>query len=719
MSNLLSLSLNNAESSSDTGSNGENLIQNTNNNNDNNNLDKDTATTMSKKNYTFKEKFISTFLNIKPKKKKKNKSDNKIIVDEFINKNIEFADENNLDVESINSEESEEPNAMLNKFRALVKKVLRTKKNKNWKEFMKEYERKVKEEKSFKFRMKNIFNVNSDFIIVWKSTFSAFNIIFIFIYFLKYNLLELSIKKKDEEIEKSNRILYLYYMINLMFSFEFIFSLLIIIFNGGSKFTYLKLPLKLYCVIPFPLEKKYIFYLIPKFFRIDLISRLFSLIETFINTHVGHYILNYYLKIFLTYTIDLFKFLLIFGLYAHCLCCFYCFFEGQDKIKYVSSLYYSIQTFTTIGFGEQSPKTVGGLIIMIITLFLGVNFMSVITSNIRYLFNKIQNFNRETSFNEQFEFLIFQIQRSTGKVFPNHLKTLMNLFLLYRRGMAYYEIKNKNKFLFDNCRQNIIKEIHANLFNYLKSDFQDYFENCEDDFIFEIFQNMRPKMFEANRTLINYNKKVKALYFLIEGYIFVFNKNQKPVFCIFGNNLFAEFEFITNQKCNYIVKTHPKMTAFGFELKKEDWDRISQKYIISTNNFLETIKKRKKMHNKWIDLSMKEYNKNIMSDEIVFEPNIISTKKPEEKEEKKEGLLINLNEITTDEKKDSIFSTIDKKEKKLDKTLITLAKERNEKYDLQNKEIFFNIFEMRKKLKGFEDKFLDFKKSLINHLKIN
>ena len=72
MSNLLSLSLNNAESSSDTGSNAENLIQNTNNNNnDNNNLDKDTATTMSKKNYTFKEKFISTFLNIKPKKKRR------------------------------------------------------------------------------------------------------------------------------------------------------------------------------------------------------------------------------------------------------------------------------------------------------------------------------------------------------------------------------------------------------------------------------------------------------------------------------------------------------------------------------------------------------------------------------------------------------------------------------------------------------------------------
>jgi hypothetical protein len=573
-----------------------------------------------------------------------------------------------------------------------------------------------------KFKLKNIFNVNSDFIIIWKSTFSAFYIIFVYIYFLKYILLELANKKQDEEEEISNKNIFLYYMINIMFSFEFIFSLLILIFNGGSRLTYLKLPLKFYCAIPFPLEKKYIIFLIPKFFRIDLISRLFSLIETFINTHIGHYILNYYLKIFLTYTTDLFKILLMFGLYAHCLSCFFCYFETTDKIQYVSALYYAIQTFTTIGFGEQSPLTIGGLIVMIINLFLGVNFMSVITSNIKYLYNKIQKFNRETSFNEQFEFLIFQIQRSTGKVFPIHLKTMMNLFLLYRRGMAYYEIKNKNKFLLSNCRQIIVKEIHSKLFDYLKRDFSVYFENCEDDFIFEIFQNMRPKMFEANRTLISYNKKVKALYFLINGYIFIFNKNQKPVYCIFGNNLFAEYEFISQQKCNYYIKTHPKNTAFGFELKKQDWDNISKKYIISANHFLETIKKRKKKHDEWINWSLSEYNKNIIKEEIVFEPNIINTKTEEQKEE----LLVNLidDNIINDSNEpkesnsNSIFTKYEHQNKKLDKTLIRLAKERNEKYDIANKEIFFNISEMRKKLKTFEDKFIDFKKSILNHLKV-
>ena len=196
---------------------------------------------------------------------------------------------------------------------------------------------------------------------------------------------------------------------------------------------------------------------------------------------------------------------------------------------------------------------------------------------------------------------------------------------------------------------------------------------------------------------------------------------MKPVYCIFGNNLFGEYEFITHQKCNYTVKTHPKMTAFGFELKQEVWENISKKYIISAKNFLDTIKKRKKKHNYWIDWSMNELNENIFKDDIIFEPNLIQTKKSEGKGEQKNELLMNLIDTKTNNKNDvsdTILSRYVSGNIKLDKTLITLAEEKNEKYDINNKEIFFNITEMRKKLKSIEDQFIDFKKSLINHFKI-
>ena len=72
MSNSNSLSLNNSISPSDITSNSEQLLQNTNNNNDNNNDNNiDRLSTSTVRYYSFKEKFISTFLNIKPKKKKK------------------------------------------------------------------------------------------------------------------------------------------------------------------------------------------------------------------------------------------------------------------------------------------------------------------------------------------------------------------------------------------------------------------------------------------------------------------------------------------------------------------------------------------------------------------------------------------------------------------------------------------------------------------------
>ena len=715
MSTINHLSLN-ADSSSESGtSNNDNLIYNT---NTNNNLDKESIN--KRRNLTCKEKFFLTFLNVKKKKKKAKKSDNKNADDEITNKTVdEYNEQEEVDDDDDNSDDNKDSKDIINNFRTLVKKVIKKRKNKHWKEFMKEYEKKIKTEKSLKFKMKTIFNINSDFIIIWKSTFSIFNIIFIFIYFLRYILLTLSNKDTDEEDEISKTNIFLYYMINIMFGFEFIISVLIIIFNGGSIFTYMKLPLKLYCLIPFPLEKKFLLCLVPKFFRIDLIHRLFTLVETFIYTHVAHYILNYYVKSFITYMVELFKVLLTFGLYAHCLCCFLCYFEG-NTIKYVPSLYYSIQSFTTIGFGEQSPKSEGGLVVMIVTLFLGVSFMSVTTSNINYLYNKIQTFTRETSFNEQFEFLIFEIQRSTGRVFPNNLRNLMNTFLLYRRGMAYYEIKNNNKFLFDNCRQKVVKEIHTKLFDYLKIDFEPYFQNCEDDFIYEIFQNMRPKMFESNRTLIKYNKKVKALYFLSDGYVFIFNKKDKPVYSIFGKNLFAEYEFITQQNCNYTVKTHPKKKAFGFELKKEDWDSISQKYPISAQNFLLTVKKRKKMHNKWIDWSLSSLNKNILKNDLIYESDLINTKLEVAKEKKDDELLLDLINMNNNTDNKPSFSLSNKySNKKLNEILNTVAEEKNEKYNFQSKEIFTNINDMSKKLKQFEQQFIDFKKSLIEHLNIN
>ena len=375
---------------------------------------------------SFMKVFKKNFLNIENKKIKRRKSDDddyniKLVNDDFKNR----INDNNSDSNSVASDFDEVEYIKTNeidKFKSTIKKIMYKKKSMDWNEFLKSYDKKLKEDLSIKYKLKNIFNINSDFMVIWKLTFRLFNIVFVFIFFLKYILMDLSTRDDNNEKETSKRILFLYHMINLMFLFELIFSILTIIFNGGSFITYLKLPLKIYNVIPFSLKKKNIFLLIPKFFRIDIFEKFFSTTESFINLNIAHYVQNYYAKIFVTYTNDMFKILLVFGFYAHCLSSLLCYFFQRnkgDELDYISALYYTIQTLTTIGFGEISPNNKNSLVIMILTLFLGINFMSVITSNIRYLANKMRDFIRETSLNEKFEFLIFQIQKSTGKVFPS------------------------------------------------------------------------------------------------------------------------------------------------------------------------------------------------------------------------------------------------------------------------------------------------------------
>ena len=147
----MSMSLN-ADSSSEGGSNNENYIYNT---NTKKNLDKESIT--NKKNLSFKEKFILTFLGVKKKKKKSKNSDGKGTDDEITNKTVDEYNEQD-EADDDDSDENEDPNAALNNFRSLVKKVLRKKKNKHWQIFMKEYEKKINTEKSLKYKMKNIFN---------------------------------------------------------------------------------------------------------------------------------------------------------------------------------------------------------------------------------------------------------------------------------------------------------------------------------------------------------------------------------------------------------------------------------------------------------------------------------------------------------------------------------------------------------------------------------
>ena len=491
---------------------------------------------------------------------------------------------------------------LVEKKRSIIKYMIRLNKRKEWNVFTKNFKEQEKKRHSSLYLFKSIFNINSDFVIIWKMTFAIFYIFFVFLYFFKYFFLELSIKS---ETEKDKKTLYLYYIMNYMFFLEFLISLLILIFNNGSILSKIKIPFKLYCAIPFPLNKKYLYFILPKFVRIDIFDKPFDKLESLLNIVINNYIQNYYSKIFLTYTNHMIKYLIIFLLYAHCTGCVLAYFqvENNDELEgfYHSALYYTLETFTTIGFGDFGPSNNKARITCIINLFIGVNLFSLITSNINYLNVKITTFNRSTKFIQLFENLMFEIQYSTGKVLHSDYEKIIYKELCFRNKYNFNDILNKYPDIFKLIKNKLKDNLRDTIFNNLKLEYFIFFKDFNDDsFMYEIFERLNPIIYNKNTEIISYGEKLNKLFFLYSGEVFIFKGNYQNILLYEYNEstIFGDYEFLFEINCDYSVRTHLKKQSFCFYLNREDWNNIIKNHILSVKKFIEHSVKKKFFQNK-------------------------------------------------------------------------------------------------------------------------
>ena len=623
-------------------------------------------------------------------------------------------------------------------FKNLVKLLMEKKRTNEWNEYLDSYKKKVRESQTLWYKLKTIFHIDSDFIVIWKTSLRIFHIFILFIFFFKYVFYNLTKNETSSNIQK--RILLIYYMINIMFFIDLIFSVLILIFNGGSILTYFKLPLKIYTVYPFELKKENFYLILPKFLRVDIFQKIFSSWESFINLRIELYVHNYPLKIFMTCITQMVKYLLIFGLYAHLNCCILSYF---DELDYASSLFYTIEAFTVVGFGEQSPKQIQSIILVILNLLIGVNLFSLMSSNIKNLSDKIYSFYRDTSFNENFDFMIFQMQKSIGKILPSKTRQKMISFLLFRRGLSFNDIKEEYKNILDLCKNGLYEEISKKLLEFLKLEYKSYFfKDKNEDFMINIFQNLKPKIFKPNKVLIKYGEKVNKLYFLLSGQIYATDYNNRPIYTLIDNSIFGEYEFITDTLSYFNIKVDPNRPAYGFVLDKNNWETISKRHVLSANYFIKQIIKKRKKHMQWVKNNksklfdappVKQRKQENLEEEKelskVFElnslDNIDTSNNINSWKDKNENLdrgsMINIADIEK-EKNKKILEIKEKKEKEDLKNLFNLKitnEDKDPKYNYSNINIIKNIDDLHKEINRIEFNFIDDKEFILKNLRNN
>ena len=267
-----------------------------------------------------------------------------------------------------------------------------------------------------------------------------------------------------------------------------------------------------------------------------------------------------------------------------------------------------------MGYGEQSPKNVISMWLVMITIFIGSNFVILTNCNISFITTKIRNFSRTTSPRKKLESFIIHIQSSTGKIFPKRIKDSIDSFIKFYQGLSYDNIQSEYLPIYSLFLPKTKENILNSTLNFLRLEYKFYFFGCENDFINSLFAKLKPRIYKDNKTIINIGQKVEKLYFLLNGILLAYDANNNNVFNINNSSIFCEYEFITGFKSEFTIKTHPDIISYGFVIKKKDWDFISKKYIFSSIKFISLCLQRRKNFVKKI--------KEIYEDDITFKKDI-------------------------------------------------------------------------------------------------
>jgi hypothetical protein len=386
--------------------------------------------------------------------------------------------------------------------RAIIKEIIELKKMNEWDQFLKTMQEKIRE-KGIREKLINYFHEESKYIQVWRACFSIFVVFIVYMYFFKHICLQI-----DDGIEASSSVTKVYYLINIMFAIDFILSIIQLITTSSKFFRLFNLffiiPIKGVMCVPFTLIPSNIIFISFKFLRLDLIENLFLLVKNYCYSVINNYIHVSWLKLLMSQLNELFKFLLVFVLYAHFIACIYVkLIKESAQLEqlhfdlekfYLECLYFTLETFTTIGYGDLIPDSRDSVLLVIVNMYIGVNLFFLITTNIKMLTTRLYFFRKDNQFRILFQKFLFRLQKNKKKLLPNKIKNALYSFHVLKRGLSLPQIFDEYNKLFKICRNDIKGEISLKLFDNFYKEYSLFFNGCSKTFINKVFSKLTPKM---------------------------------------------------------------------------------------------------------------------------------------------------------------------------------------------------------------------------------
>ena len=236
--------------------------------------------------------------------------------------------------------------------------------------------------------------------------------------------------------------------------------------------------------------------------------------------------------------------------------------------NYVSALYWTTTTLTTVGYGDVVPHTNVEKLYAVFVMIIGVGFYGYLIGNVVSVITK-----RDPA-HENF---IINLENLAALVkyrkLPRNLATRIRQYFLYiwKQKLGY----NEEKFLEelpDGLKLETLTFLRQNVFKNL-----DLFKGASTEFITELAENLKEIAITPDEFLFKEGDIGNKVYFVIKGELSVLTENNsKEIAKIKRGDFFGEIALFNNKPRNASVKAIT--FCHLYYLEKDSFDLLIPKY---------------------------------------------------------------------------------------------------------------------------------------------
>ena len=241
--------------------------------------------------------------------------------------------------------------------------------------------------------------------------------------------------------------------------------------------------------------------------------------------------------------------------------------EPDNITYYIKSMYWTITTLTTIGYGDIVPHTNGARLFTMIIMLSGVAFYGLVIGNIANMF--AENARHKDKSREKLNDLI---------AFMKHYHVPARL---QDSTINYYRHLDSKR-LSENDAQ-----IIAGLPNALKTELQTYmnmklirnvpvFKDCEQACLKEVAKALIQESYAPGEVIIQIGAEADEMYIIGHGSVEVILKDGNPVATLYEGQIFGEQALVSEGTRNANVRA--QIYCDIYKLEKTDFWRIANKH---------------------------------------------------------------------------------------------------------------------------------------------